>query len=174
MIFIFVKAVGLAPVLLAISSFIFLVFLLSYHTVKKSFEQLGVDRANFIEAGKKLYEIASKLIAHLQSKDDVLNNYDKILSLASTLHSQQVDVQEVVRANILLQEELEVVPALVKNISDLAQNTHLQNLLGQMQAAEKEYQVAYRKYAYNLKYYNNFIEKLPSKWVAQIAGYKKQ
>jgi LemA protein len=174
MIFIFVKAVGLAPVLLAISSFIFLVFLLSYHTVRKSFEQLEVDRANFIEAGKKLYEIVSKLIAHLQSKDDVLNNYDKILSLAGTLHSQQVGVQEAVRANILLQEELEVVPALVKNISDLAQDTHIQDLLEQIQASEKEYQAAYRKYAYNLKYYNNFIEKLPSKWAAQLAGYKKQ
>ena len=172
--FIFVKAVGLAPVFLAVFSLLFLVFLLSYHTVRKSFGQLELDRKKFIEAGKKLYQEASKLIKTLQEKGDFVNNYDKILSLSGTLHSEQVEDREAVRANILLKQELEVLPTLINNIPELADNKETQTVLAEIQEAEKLYQFTYKKYAYNLKYYNAFIEKLPSKWAAQITGYKKQ
>ncbi|GAB4130013.1 MAG: hypothetical protein OHK0045_20810 [Raineya sp.] len=174
MMFIFVKAVGLAPVFLAFFSLLFLVSLLSYHTIRKSFEQLELDRKKFIEVGRQLYATAVKVINMLQNKGDFLNNYDKILSLAGNLYSQENNEREVVRANILLKQELEILPVLVSNVSELAENRAIQEALAEMQEAEKLYQFAYNKYAYNLKYYNAFIEKLPSKWVAQVVGYKKQ
>lgn len=174
MTFLFVKTVGFIPVFLAIGGFVFLVFLLSYHTLKRSLGQLEVARENFVTAGKQLYEVAKKLIEKLQTKGDLLNNYDKIVSLAGTLHSEQVEIREAVRANILLHQELDLIPALVKNLTDLLQDPQTQNLLEQMQNAEKDYQILYKKYAYNLKYYNNFVETLPSKWVALFLGYRKQ
>lgn len=176
MMYLFVKAVGMLPVALAIFSFLFLVLLLSYHTIKKSFRQLEQDKEKFIETGRKLYAVANKLIAILQEKGDFLNNYDTIVSLAGTLHSPQLEEKDILRANILLSKELEVIPALVQNLivfSD-SESPTIQQILQEMQKAEQDYQLAYRKYAYNLRYYNNFVEKLPSKWVAQLAGYKKQ
>ncbi|MFN3315358.1 MAG: LemA family protein [Raineya sp.] len=172
--FIFVKAVGILPVSLAVFSLLFLVFLLSYHTLRKSFEQLELNKKEFIEIGKLLYTTANKLLKIFQEKGDFFNNHDKILSLAGTLHSEQIEPKEAIRANILLKKELEVLPMLVNNVSEITNNQEVKNILQEMQEVEQKYQVAYKKYAYNLKYYNNFVEKLPAKWVAQIIGYKKQ
>ena len=174
--YLFVKAVGVLPVALAIFSFLFLVLLLSYHTIRQSFGQLELDKKGFLEAGKKLYAAAGKLTTILQEKGDFLNNYDTIISLAGTLHSQQVEEKDALRANILLKQELEVLPTLIQNLTVFSdtENRDIQQMLQEMQEAEKQYQLAYRKYAYNLRYYNSFVEKLPSKWAAQLAGYKKQ
>jgi len=174
MIYLFFKTVGLVPVGVATFGFLFLVFLLSYHTIKRSYAQLEIDRNLLIGASKDLYLVAQKLIALIHEKGDFLNNYDTILSLAATLHSEQVAVKDVVRAGILLKKELDVLPAILGNVKAITESKEVENILEEMKKAEKQYEIAYSKYAYNLKYYNDFISKLPSKWVALLAGYKKQ
>jgi len=174
MIYLFFKAVGLVPVGVATFGFLFLVFLISYHTIKRSFAQLENDRKALIEASKNLYLVAQKLITLIGEKGDFLNNYDKILSLAATLHSEKADDKEVVRASVLLKKELDVLPALIGNVAAITANKEVEKILEEMKENERKYEIAYNKYAYNLKYYNDFIDKLPSKWVALLAGYKKQ
>jgi|JI8StandDraft_2_1071088.scaffolds.fasta_scaffold02626_4 hypothetical protein len=168
-----IKSIGILPVALAMGSFLFLIFLLSYHTLQKSFKEVEVCRENYLEAGKSKYQIANSIVNILQEKGDESFSYDKILSLGSTLMSTQVSIEENIRANVAVQKEIDLLQAVISNTPQLQQNTQIQGFLSQLQSKEKEYMVAYKKYAYNLKYYNNFVSKMPSKLVAQIAGFKK-
>lgn len=168
-----IKSIGILPVALAMGSFLFLIYLLSYHTLQKSFREVDNNRNSYIEMGKIKYEIANLIVNILREKGDDLFSYDKMLSLGSTLMSTQVGIEDNVRANIAVQKEIDLLQAIIVNTPHLQQNSQIQELIKQLQEQEKKYLVAYKKYAYNLKYYNSFVSKMPSKLVAKIAGFKK-
>jgi len=168
-----IKSIGILPVALAMGSFLFLIFLLSYHTLQKSKREVDKCKLDYIEAGRVRYGIAHNLVNILQEKGDYLPQHDKMLSLGSTLMSTQVSFEETARANQAVQKEIDLLQATIANIFDMQQDTQVQNLLQDLKNHEKEYQIAYKKYAYNLKYYNNFVSKMPSKIVAKMTGFKK-
>lgn len=168
-----IKSIGILPVALAMGSFLFLIFLLSYHTLQKSFREVELCREAYLETSRSKYQIANQIINILREKGDESFSYDKMLSLGSTLMSTQVNIEENMRANTGVQKEIDLLQAVISNTTQLQQNVQIQELVKQLANQETVYLMAYKKYAYNLKYYNNFVSKMPSKLVAQIAGFKK-
>jgi hypothetical protein len=108
----------------------------------------------------------------IQQQGDYINQYDKMISLGGTLMSDAVGIEEALRANKELKKEMDLIRQLVLTVPVLQQQEKIKNLLQDFENHEKEYEMAYRKYAYNLKYYNNFVSKMPSKLMAKIAGFK--
>jgi hypothetical protein len=167
-----IKSIGILPVALALGSFLFLVLLLSYHTLRKSWEALQASKNQYIESGKVQYQIAHQLAMEIQQQGDYINQYDKMISLGGTLMSDAVGIEEALRANKELKKEMDLIRELVLTVPVLQQQEKIKNLLQDFENQEKEYEMAYRKYAYNLKYYNNFVSKMPSKLMAKITGFK--
>ncbi|MCU0439481.1 MAG: LemA family protein [Raineya sp.] len=168
-----IKSIGILPVALAMGSFLFLIFLLSYHTLQKSFREVEQCREAYLETSRNKYQIANQIVNVLREKGDDSFSYDKMLSLGSTLMSTQVNIEENMRANVGVQKEIDLLQAIITNTPQLKQDSQIQELVNQLVTKDTSYLIAYKKYAYNLKYYNNFVAKMPSKLVAQIAGFKK-
>lgn len=166
------EAIGLFPVMLALFSLLFLVVLLSYNTLKRSKKTLEENLENYLQAIQEKAQLATHLANLIHDKGDFLHTYDFILKLCSTIQGIDVSTAERLRAEKSLQKEITLMKELVRSITELSQDANIQNKAFQLQNSENQTEQLYRKYAFSLKYYNNFIRKIPSKWIAQIAGFR--
>lgn len=174
MLFLFIKSVGLIPIALTMGGFLFLVFLLSYHTIKKSWQELEISKKEIIAIVQKKYQVLLDLARILSSKGDYLNHEYQIISLGGTLLSSQVSVSEQLRALIALLKQETVILALIQSKPDLLSDAQVQECLKNMHTFESTYHRAHNRYGYAQKYYNEFVSKMPSKLVAKLAGFKTE
>ncbi|MCS6794889.1 MAG: hypothetical protein RMJ97_02340 [Raineya sp.] len=166
------EAIGLLPVLLALFSLLFLVVLLSYHTLKRTRKAMEENLENYWQALRQKAQVAIQLANLIYEKGDYLHSYDLVLKLCSIIQGIDIAWTERLRAEKSLQKEIAIMQELVRNITELSKDTTIQSKAQELQNLEKQTEALYRKYAYSLKYYNNFTQKIPSKWVAQIAGFR--
>ncbi|WP_448530072.1 hypothetical protein [Raineya sp.] len=166
------EPIGLFPVLLALFSLLFLVVLLSYNTLKRTKKTLEENFENYLQAIQEKAQLATQLANLIHAKGDFLHTYDLVLKLCSTIQGIDVSVAERLRAEKSLQKEIAVMQELTRSVTELLQDTNIQNKATELQKSESQTEQLYRKYAFSLKYYNNFTQKIPSKWVAQIAGFR--
>jgi len=172
MFFLLINSIGIIPVALAMGSFLFLIFLLSFHTLRNSYQTLNAAVGEMIEASRNYYQVFRKLVDYLQTKGDFINHSEKILSIGSTLMSEHISLEISLKANKNLQNEIKIVKQIIVSTPTLNQDATLLGIVEQVSQEEQKYQRAYKKYAYNLKYYNNFVSKMPSKLVANLTGHK--
>lgn len=166
------EPIGLFPVLLALFSLLFLVVLLSYNTLKRTKKTLEENFENYLQAIQEKAQLVTQLANLIHEKGDFLHTYDLLLKLCSTIQGIDVSVAERLRAEKSLQKEIEVMQELTRSVTELSQDANIQKKAKELQNAANQTEQLYRKYAFSLKYYNNFIQKIPSKWVAQIAGFR--
>ncbi|PKQ69908.1 hypothetical protein [Raineya orbicola] len=165
-------AAGLIPIFLALFSLLFLVALLSYNTLKRTKKTLEENFENYLQAIQEKAQITTHLANLIQAKGDFLHTYDLILKLCSTIQGIDVPVKERLRAEKSLQKEIAVMQELAHSVTELVQDANIQKKVSDLQNSENQTEQLYRKYAFSLKYYNNFTQKIPSKWVAQVAGFR--
>lgn len=172
MFFLLINSIGIIPVALAMGSFLFLIFLLSFHTLRNSYQTLNASVGAMIEESRNYYQVFKKLVDLVQTKGDYINHSERILSVGSSLMSEDINLEKSLRANKNLQNEIKIVKEIVFSIPILNEDSSIISAVEELSQKEQTYQIAYKKYAYNLKYYNNFVAKMPSKLVANMLGYR--
>lgn len=167
------SSVGLIPILLALLSLLFFVVLLSYNTLKRTRKALEESLEEYLQAIQEKAQITIKLANIIQDKGDYIHNYDLILKLCSTIQGLEVAITEKMRAEKQLHREIGIVYELIRIVGELSKDANIQELNRKLQEKEEYCQNLYRKYVYNCKHYHNFVCRIPSKWVAQVAGFRK-